>query len=57
MFDVYGKEIANPVNKTQTPGTYELEFNAQNLKSGAYFYRLNTGDYTGTRKLLVTGNE
>ncbi|HAQ18880.1 MAG TPA: hypothetical protein DCR40_06545 [Prolixibacteraceae bacterium] len=57
MFDVYGKEIANLVDKTQTSGIYELEFNAQNLKSGAYFYRLNTGDYTETRKLLVAGNK
>ncbi|MBA4407982.1 MAG: T9SS type A sorting domain-containing protein [Bacteroidota bacterium] len=57
IFDVYGKEIANLENIIQSPGTYEFEFNAQNLKSGAYFYRLNAGNYTMTRKLLVTGNK
>lgn len=57
IFDVYGKEVASLVNKTQAAGSYETEFNLQHLKKGTYFYRLNCKNHTETKKLLVIGHE
>lgn len=57
IFDVYGKEVATLVNKTQAAGNFETEFNLQHLKNGTYFYRLNTENYTETKKLLVISHE
>ena len=53
IFDVFGKEVATLANAIQSPGTYELQFNAQNLSGGTYFYQLNTGDFAETRKFVV----
>lgn len=57
VYDVYGKEAATLVNKTQAAGNYEPEFNLQHLKNGTYFYRLTCENQTETKKLLVIGHE
>lgn len=57
VFDVYGKEVATLVNKTQAVGNYETEFNVQYLKRGTYFYRLETDNFSTTRKFVVVGAE
>jgi hypothetical protein len=55
VFDVLGKEVANLVNNTFVKaGTYESEFNASNLSSGLYFYRLITDNFTDTKKMILT---
>lgn len=46
VFDILGKEIATLVNEQLQPGTYETTFDAGNLTSGIYFYRLQTNGYT-----------
>ena len=56
VYDVLGKEIATLVNEKLTAGSYEVEFNGNDrhiLSSGAYFYRLEAGDYAETRKMLL----
>jgi hypothetical protein len=53
VFDVLGKEIAVLVNEKQNAGIYETTFNAGNLPSGIYFYRLIAGDYSETKKMLM----
>jgi len=50
---VLGKEIANLVNEKQKAGVYETTFNAGNLSSGIYFYRIVAGDYSETKKMLM----
>ncbi|MFN3874231.1 MAG: T9SS type A sorting domain-containing protein, partial [Ignavibacterium sp.] len=35
------------------PGYYEVEFNAEGLSSGIYFYRLQSGNYTQTKKMIL----
>jgi len=40
VFDLLGREVATLVNNKQPQGNYELEFDATELKSGLYFYRL-----------------
>jgi aminopeptidase N len=53
IFNILGKEIASLVNTEQTAGTYELDFDAFNLNSGVYFYRIEAGSYVDTKKMLL----
>ena len=53
VYDVLGNEVATFVEESKPAGTYEIEFNAANLASGVYFYRLSAGDFTETKKMLV----
>jgi hypothetical protein len=53
VFDILGREVEMLVNEKQTPGTYEVNFNASNLPSGIYFYTLRSGDFTDTKKMLL----
>jgi aminopeptidase N len=52
IFDVLGNEIITLVNGKQAPGIYEVEFDGSNLKSGEYFYRLQAGDYSETKRFV-----
>ncbi len=51
VFDVLGNEITKLVNEEKPVGNYEVEFNATNLSSGVYFYRLKAGDFIDTKNL------
>jgi endoglucanase len=53
VFDMIGREIKTIVNEEKLAGEYEIEFYAGNLSSGVYFYRLQAGNYIGTKKLLL----
>lgn len=53
VFDVLGREVATLVNEEQLSGNYSIEFNAANLPSGVYFYRIETGNFVQTRKMLL----
>ena len=53
VYDILGREVKTLVNEVQAPGKYSVTFNAQNLASGVYFYRINTENYTATKKLLL----
>jgi photosystem II stability/assembly factor-like uncharacterized protein len=44
VFDVLGNEITSLVEAKQNPGTYEVEFKGENLPSGVYFYKLESGE-------------
>jgi hypothetical protein len=46
-------EITALANEEEPFGTYELNWNAANLPSGVYFYRLQAGNFVQTRKMLV----
>ena len=52
IFDIRGREIMILVNEKQRPGFYKIEFKPQNLSSGIYFYRIISGDFTDTKKLV-----
>jgi len=52
VFDVIGKEVETLVNERQNAGNYSVQFNAVNLSSGVYFYKLQAGNYSTTKKLL-----
>jgi len=53
VYDVLGSEVATLVNDVQEPGTYTVQFEGRNLASGVYFYRLITGKYAETRRMLL----
>jgi hypothetical protein len=53
IFDILGKEIATLVNEKQSPGTYEVNWNGSAYPSGVYFYKLVTGDFTETKKMIL----
>lgn len=53
VFDILGKEVTELVNKNQEPGNYNLTFDASNLPSGIYFYRLTSGNYSAIKKLIL----
>ena len=53
VFDITGKEVAVLVNESLNPGSYEVRFDAANLPSGTYFYRLQTDGIFETKKMLL----
>jgi hypothetical protein len=53
VYDILGKEVAVLVNKYMTTGSYSIDFNAANLTSGVYFYKITAGDYSDTKKMML----
>lgn len=53
VYDILGKEIKTLLNKPMQPGEYEIEFNAEDLSSGVYYYRIIVGDFTQTKKMVL----
>ena len=53
VYDVLGNEVTTLVNEELSAGEYELDFNATNLTSGIYFYRLKSEDFIQTKKMIL----
>ena len=53
IFDALGKEVAIPINEKLNAGTYETEFDASDLPSAVYFYKLSAGGFEYTKKMLL----
>jgi hypothetical protein len=53
IYDILGKEIEVLVNQQLQSGSYKIEWNASNYPSGVYFYRIKTGDYSNTKKMVL----
>jgi len=53
IFNTLGREIETLVNEEKPVGNYEVNWNAENLPSGVYFYRLQAGDFVQTRKMIL----
>ncbi|MBW7887328.1 MAG: SBBP repeat-containing protein [Bacteroidetes bacterium] len=53
VIDLLGREIAVLVNAEQTPGMYEVMFNASSLSSGVYFYHLRTGNFSEIKRMML----
>lgn len=53
ILNALGEEVSVLVNEEKTPGIYEVEFNADNLTSGVYFYRIQSGPFSETKKMLL----
>ena len=53
IYDLLGRELQTLVNEFKQAGTYELEFDATDISSGVYFYRIQAGDYVDTKKMVL----
>lgn len=53
VYDMVGREVAVLVNEEQTAGSHAVTFNAAQLASGVYFYKLQTAQFTATKKLVL----
>ena len=53
VYDLLGNEVNTLVNERQSAGNYEVNFDASNLASGIYFYRLQSGSFIQTKKLML----
>ena len=53
IYDVLGNEVATLIDEYKSVGSYEVEFNAANLSSGVYIYRLQAEEFTETKKMIL----
>jgi hypothetical protein len=53
IYNLLGQEVATLVNEPRPPGNYDAKFDASNLSSGIYLYKLRAGDFKAVRKLLL----
>ena len=53
VYDILGNEVATLVNDEKDAGNYFVDFTASHLCSGIYFYKLQSGSYTQTRKMIL----
>jgi photosystem II stability/assembly factor-like uncharacterized protein len=53
VYDILGKVVGVLVDEKLNPGKYDVEFNAENLSSGVYFYKLETEGFTDVKKMLL----
>ena len=53
VYDVLGKEVTTLINDKMKPGYYRYQFNASNLASGIYFYRIEAGTFNAVKKLML----
>jgi len=53
VYDILGNEVKTLVNEYRPAGSYEISFDASNLASGIYFYRLQAGKYNSVKKMIL----
>ena len=53
IYDLHGRIVQTLINKELEAGYYEINFNANNFQSGVYFYRIQSGDFSQTKKMIL----
>ncbi len=53
VYDVLGNEVRTLVREEKAAGSYELRFDAGNMPSGVYFYKIQAGNFTQTKKMIL----
>lgn len=53
VYDILGREVATLVNEVKHAGNYKVSFNASDFASGVYFFRLQAGSFTNTKKMIL----
>ena len=53
IYDITGREIKTLVNEIKQAGYYTVNFNSSNLSSGVYFYRIQSGDFVQTKRMVL----
>ncbi len=53
VFDAIGREVKTLVDRVQNPGIHSVTFEAGNLPAGVYYYKLNAGEYSDVKKMIL----
>ncbi|MEO8210767.1 MAG: M14 family zinc carboxypeptidase, partial [bacterium] len=53
VFDLLGKEVMTLVNERQDAGSYSVSLDGSNLSSGMYYYKIESGNFVDTKKMLL----
>ncbi len=53
VYNLLGQEVVTLVNQEQKPGNYTVNFDASKLASGVYMYRIQSGDFSLTKKMML----
>jgi len=53
VYSILGAEVATLINEEKTPGVYEVNFEAANLPSGTYIYKLEAGSFSQAKKMIL----
>ena len=53
VYDILGREVATLVNEVKHAGNYKISFNASDFASSVYFFRLQAGSFTNTKKMIL----
>ena len=53
IYDLLGREVAELMDEYKNPGSYQVEFDGLHLSSGIYFYKLQAGEYSTVRKMML----
>jgi hypothetical protein len=53
VYDILGRQVAELINHNQGAGEYTVNFNASNLTSGVYIYKIQSGSFTATKKMML----
>ena len=53
VYDLFGRAVKTLVEKRQAAGRYDVPFEASNLASGTYFYRIKAGSWSQTKQLIL----
>jgi Zn-dependent metalloprotease len=53
VYNIAGQKIQTPLNEKMAAGTHEVEFNAQDLSSGVYFYRIEATEFQDVKKMIL----
>ena len=53
IFDIQGKEIETLAGGLYSQGSHNMEFNARNLASGVYYYKMEAGKFSTAKKMLL----
>jgi hypothetical protein len=53
VFNITGVEVGRPVSGNLRPGIYEIQWDGSDLTSGVYYYKLESGSFTETKKMML----
>jgi len=53
LYDILGREVSRLVNEFKAAGEYTIDFNADRLSSGVYFYRMETSGFSDIKKMML----
>jgi hypothetical protein len=53
IYDVVGREVKTLVNEFKKASSYSIDFNASELTSGVYYYKLSSENFSSVKKMLL----